>query len=120
MAPGSLSATMDFYNRHAQQGTDPLFGKRPPILKPLDQGPFVALELNFRDSFFSFFTLGGLRTSTEGEVLDRSGAPVPGLFAAGRCTSGLPAWGHGYSSGLSLADCSYFGRRAGKSAAARK
>lgn len=119
MPAGSLAATMDFYNRHAAEGQDPLFDKRAPMLTPLDQGPFIALELNFRDSYFSFFTLGGLRTSVDGEVLDRGGKPVGGLFAAGRCTSGLPAWGHGYSSGMSLADCTYFGRRAGRQAAAR-
>ena len=97
---------------------DPLFDKRPPILTPLDDGPFIALELNFQSSYFSFFTLGGLHTSADGEVLGRAGAPVPGLFAAGRCTSVLPAWGHGYSSGLSLADCTFFGRQAGRKAAA--
>ena len=118
MPEGTLSATMAFYNRHAKEGRDPLFGKRAPILTPLDQGPFVALELNFSSSYFSFFTLGGLRTSTDGEVLDRTGAPIDGLYAAGRCTSGLPAWGHGYSSGMSLADCTFFGRQAGRRAAA--
>jgi predicted oxidoreductase len=108
---------MDFYNQHAREGRDPLFDKQPPILTPLDQGPFVALELNFETSYFSFFTLGGLKTSTNAEVLSRSGAPIPGLYAAGRCTSGLPAWGHGYSSGMSLADCTFFGRQAGRTAA---
>lgn len=117
MAPGTLSQTMVVYNTHARDGRDPLFGKRPPILTPLDQGPFVALELNFHDSYFSFFTLGGLKTSTDGAVLDRSGAPIAGLYAAGRCTSGLPTWGHGYSSGMSLADCTFFGRQAGRTAA---
>lgn len=118
MAAGTLSNTMAFYNKHAAEGNDPLFHKQAPILTALDQGPFVALELNFEHSYFSFFTLGGLKTSTNGEVLDRTGAPVPGLFAAGRCTSGLPAWGHGYSSGMSLADCTFFGRQAGRRAAA--
>lgn len=117
MPENTLSATMAFYNRHAAAGSDPLFDKRAPILTALDQAPFVALELNFQTSYFSFFTLGGLKTSTDGEVLDRSGAPIPGLFAAGRCTSGLPAWGHGYSSGMSLADCTFFGRQAGRKAA---
>lgn len=117
MAEGTLSRTMAFYNEHARAGRDPLFDKQPPILTPLDQGPFIALELNFETSYFSFFTLGGLKTSTDGEVLDRAGAPIPGLFAAGRCTSGLPAWGHGYSSGMSLADCTFFGRQAGRKAA---
>ncbi len=117
MAEGTLARTMAFYNEHARAGRDPLFDKQPPILTPLDQGPFVALELHFQNSYFSFFTLGGLKTSTDGEVLDRAGAPIPGLFAAGRCTSGLPAWGHGYSSGMSLADCTFFGRQAGRKAA---
>ena len=117
MPAGTLAATMAVYNREAKDGRDPLFGKRPPILVPLDQGPFIALELNFETSYFSFFTLGGLRTTTNGEVLDRAGQVVPGLYAAGRCTSGLPAWGHGYSSGLSLADCTFFGRQAGRHAA---
>lgn len=117
MPEGTLSRTMAFYNEHAREGRDPLFDKQKPILTPLDQGPFVALELHFQNSYFSFFTLGGLKTSTDGEVLDRAGHAVPGLFAAGRCTSGLPAWGHGYSSGMSLADCTFFGRQAGRKAA---
>ena len=75
------------------------------------------LRLSGLDRGLSFFTLGGLHTSCDGEVLDREGRPIAGLFAAGRCTSGLPAWGHGYASGLSLADCTFFGRQAGRSAA---
>jgi succinate dehydrogenase/fumarate reductase flavoprotein subunit len=117
MPKGTLSATMALYNAHAHEGRDPLFDKKPPILTPLDQGPFIALELNFQTSYFSFFTLGGLKTSAHAEVLDRTGVPIAGLFAAGRCTSGLPAWGHGYSSGMSLADCTFFGRQAGIGAA---
>ncbi len=117
MPEGTLSHTMAFYNDHARKGRDLLFDKRAPILTPLDKAPFVALELNFESSYFSFFTLGGLHTSVSGEVLQPSGEPVPGLYAAGRCTHGLPAWGHGYSSGLSLADCTFFGRQAGRTAA---
>ena len=117
MPKGTLSHTMAFYNEHARKGRDPLFDKQVPILKPLDQGPFVALELNFAASYFSFFTLGGLKTSTDGEVINRASKAIPGLYAAGRCTSGLPAWGHGYSSGMSLADCTFFGRQAGRKAA---
>ena len=73
-----------------------------------------------------FFTAGNIEwtfgkdpshLATKAEVLDRAGHPVPGLYAAGRCTSGLPAWGHGYSSGMSLADCTFFGRQAGRTAA---
>jgi 3-oxo-5alpha-steroid 4-dehydrogenase len=61
------------------------------------------------------FTLGGLSTTLDAEVLHVSGEPIPGLFAAGRSTAGLAAWG--YASGISLGDGSFYGRRAGRSAA---
>ena len=54
------------------------------------------------------FTLGGLHTSVDGAVLDLDGAPIPGLYAAGRTTSGVAA--QGYCSGLSLGDSTLFGR----------
>ena len=117
MTPGTLTATVDLYNRHAANGEDPLWHKAPKWLKPLDEGPFAAIEFRIGYSFFSFFTLGGLNTRPTGEVLGRDGKPVPGLYAAGRTTSGLPRWGLGYSSGMSLADCTFFGRQAGRAAA---
>lgn len=117
MPEGTLSATMRTYNRYAVEGEDPVFRKRLPWLKALNVPPYAAVELNFGASFFSFFTLGGLRTKPTGEVLDRAGAPIHGLFAAGRAACGLPRWGAGYSSGMSLADCTFFGRLAGRSAA---
>lgn len=117
MPENSLTATVALFNRHAAEGQDPLCHKAPEWLKVLDEGPFAALELNILTSFFSFFTLGGLHTRPSGEVIDRAGDAVPGLYAAGRATSGLPRWGHGYSSGLSLADCTFFGRQAGRQAA---
>ena len=119
MVPGSLTATMDVYNRYAAQGQDPVWRKAPQWLKPLTEGPFAAFELRIGYSYFSYFTLGGLNTLPSGEVLDRAGEVIPGLYAAGRATSGLPRWGHGYSSGMSLADCTFFGRQAGRTAATR-
>ena len=64
------------------------------------------------------FTLGGLATTVDGEVLDLGGEPIPGLYAAGRTTSGIQAWG--YISGTSLGEGTYFGRRAGRAAATTK
>jgi len=49
--------------------------------------------------------------------LTSDGDPVPGLYAAGRTACGLPRWGAGYSSGMSLGDCTFFGRMAGRQAA---
>ncbi len=119
MPEDTLAATVRTFNRYAAEGHDPVYRKAPEWLKVLDEGPFAALELNVATSFFSFFTLGGLNTRPSGEVLDRMGTAIPGLYAAGRATSGLPRWGHGYSSGLSLADCTFFGRMAGRSAAGK-
>ncbi|MFP6599236.1 MAG: FAD-dependent oxidoreductase [Deltaproteobacteria bacterium] len=112
---GSLERTVSFYNRHAEEGRDPLFNKQPAYLKPLVTPPFAALDYTTDNSLYTVFTMGGLRTSVDGEVLTGQGLPVAGLYAAGRTTSGIAA--QGYSSGLSIADATFFGRRAGRAAA---
>ncbi|MBM7277928.1 FAD-dependent oxidoreductase [Gordonia rubripertincta] len=109
---GSLSATVELYNTHAADGTDPLFGKKSQWLKPIST-PVAAYDLR---GMTGGFTLGGLKTTVDSEVLHVSGAPIAGLYAAGRCTSGVCAGG--YASGASLGDGSFFGRRAGVSSAA--
>ncbi len=108
---GSLAATVQMYNRHAATGTDPLLHKKEQWVRPLT-GPVAAWDMR---GFTAGFTLGGLRTDVESRVLHVDGAPIPGLFAAGRCTSGVCAGG--YASGTSLGDGSFFGRRAGATAA---
>jgi 3-oxo-5alpha-steroid 4-dehydrogenase len=118
MPPGALPATMEQYNRWAARGQDPLFHKHPKYLQPLVEPPFGALDCTTDGSIFGVFTLGGLSVTAHGEVLDPDGTPVPGLFAAGRCTAGLPREGRTYASGLSLGDASFFGRLAGRRAAA--
>lgn len=114
---GSLSTTIDYFNAHAERGEDPLFHKRPPVLTPL-RAPLAAFDLRASKFIYAPFTLGGLDTSVDGAVLDVDGAPIPGLFAAGRTTSGVAA--QGYCSGLSLGDSTLFGRIAGQSAAGAK
>ena len=115
---GSLTSTVRLYNHYAAQGTDPLFHKAAKWLQPLTQPPFVALDCRIDHCFYASFTLGGLDTLPSGEVLDAERRPIAGLFAAGRTACGLPRWGEGYSSGLSLADATFFGREAGRRAAA--
>ncbi|MGH8445333.1 MAG: FAD-dependent oxidoreductase, partial [Solimonas sp.] len=116
---GSLTSTVALYNRHAAQGQDPLFRKGAKWLRPLIEPPFVALDCRIDHAVYFSFTLGGIDTLPGGEVLTASREPVAGLYAAGRTTSGLPRWGAGYSSGLSLADATFFGRQAGRQAAQR-
>lgn len=108
---GALTSTVGTYNRHAADGADPLLHKKPQWVRPLT-GPVAAWDMR---GFTAGFTLGGLRTDVDSRVLHVDGNPIPGLFAAGRCTSGVCAGG--YASGTSLGDGSFFGRRAGASAA---
>ncbi len=112
---GSLQHTVAYYNEYAAQGEDPLFHKAADHLVPLVKPPFAALDYRTEASLYTVFTLGGLHTDVDGRVLTPDGVPVPGLWAAGRTTSGLAA--QGYSSGLSIADATFFGRRAGVAAA---
>lgn len=108
---GSLTTTVAEYNRHAAAGTDPVFGTKPEWVVPIGT-PVAAVDLR---GSTGGFTLGGLATTVDAQVLHVDGTPIPGLYAAGRCTSGLSAFG--YCSGISLGDGSFFGRRAGVHAA---
>ena len=117
MPPRVLADTLASYNTHAARGEDPLFHKHKDWLVPLVQPPFTAFDIRLSAMPYPFFTLGGIHTNTFSEVLTMDGEPIPGLFAAGRTASGLCA--HGYSSGVSIADATFFGRRAGERAAVR-
>ncbi|WP_020109233.1 FAD-dependent oxidoreductase [Nocardia sp. 348MFTsu5.1] len=107
---GGLRSTVDLYNRYAESSSDPFLHKKAEWVRPL-KTPIGAYDLR---GMVGGFTLGGLKTSVDSEVLHVSGEPIPGLYAAGRCTSGVCAGG--YASGASLGDGSFFGRRAGISA----
>jgi succinate dehydrogenase/fumarate reductase flavoprotein subunit len=113
---GSLVDTMVRYNRDAAKGEDTSFYKHPDWLKPLDQGPWAAFDISFNKSNYLYITLGGLKISTEGQVLDPAGKPMSGLYAAGACTAHIPKCGKSYASGMSLGPGSYFGRVAGRAA----
>lgn len=115
---GALQRTLAEYNRHAENGEDPLFYKHSEWVKPLNVGPYAAFDVSFNKSTYLFITLGGLKTNADGEVLTPLGRNVPGLYAAGACVSSIPQDGEGYASGLSLGPGSFFGRCAGRRAAA--
>ena len=118
MPEGELVHTLESYNRAAERGEDPLFHKSRAHLRPLREPPFAALDCCTANSFFGVFTLGGLAIRASAEVLTPEGEPIPGLYAAGRNTAGLCLEGRGYASGLSIGDATFFGRVAGRNAAA--
>ncbi|MEE4661437.1 MAG: FAD-dependent oxidoreductase [Halieaceae bacterium] len=119
-APGTLTQTISTYNRFAAEGQDPLFHKDAAFLRPLDKPPYALLDFTIGPGmYYPAFTFGGLDTTVDGEVRRSDGSTIPGLYAAGRCSAGLPRSGEGYASGMSIGDATYFGRRAGRAAAAR-
>ncbi|GIH91134.1 FAD-binding dehydrogenase [Planobispora siamensis] len=78
-------------------------------------GPLIAVRLHI----LTRKTLGGLHTDLSSRVLDASGAPLPGLYAAGE-VAGFGGGGvHGYRSleGTFLGGCLFSGRAAGRAAA---
>lgn len=119
MPAGELVHTIDTYNHHATQGKDPMWHKVAQFLKPLTEPPFAALNFSGDAVRGTSFTLGGLSTLPSGQVLTPDGSIIEGLYAAGRTACGIPRWGEGYSSGMSLGDSSFFGRQAGRHAATR-
>ncbi len=117
---GALARTLETYNNSALAGEDPVCHKHKKYLTPLDQPPYAAFDLTVgKGAIFATMTFGGLDTLPTGEVLSPAKQPIPGLYAAGRNSAGLPRCAEGYSSGMSIGDATFFGRLAGLSAATR-
>lgn len=92
--PSGLEQTVHDYNKDAEHGEDPAFGrgstsfnryladpdnKPNPCVAPVKAGPFYAVKVLMGD----LGTFDGLRTSVVGEVLQRNGNPIVGLYATG-------------------------------------
>lgn len=115
---GSLVQTVDYYNRHAKDGRDPLLHKLGKFVAPLTQPPYTAYDVSTKNGFTPAHTFGGLQTSLDAEVINAYGEVIPGLYAAGRTSAGLPVAPY-IGSGVSIGDGTFFGRRAGIHAARR-
>lgn len=113
---GALQNTVAYYNRYAGNGEDPVFRKSREYLRPLQGPPYSAWDISVDRAFFPVHTLGGLATGINGEVINSFSEPVPGLYAVGRTSAGIPTAPY-LASGLSLGDATFFGRRAGRAAA---
>jgi 3-oxo-5alpha-steroid 4-dehydrogenase len=118
MPPGTLVQSVESYNRHAAHREDPLLHKDQKFIAPIIQPPFTAYDLSTRNAFTPAHTFGGLHTSLDAEVLNAYGDAIPGLYAAGRTSAGLPVAPY-IGSGISIGDCTFFGRRAAMHAARR-
>ncbi len=116
-----LEFTIENYNDLARTGQiDPL-GKPADYVQPLEHPPYYAVDCSL-DTPHAFpcpvLTLGGLVVDEDSGLVKREdGAVIQGLYAAGRTALGICS--ESYVSGLSIADCVFSGRRAGKHAASR-
>jgi 3-oxo-5alpha-steroid 4-dehydrogenase len=132
--PDGLAATVAAYNAvaafadssdtglshpgHSSIGAVPAdpAGKPSDLLRPQDQPPYSLIDFSIRPRLLNpapVLTLGGLMVDHgTGQVLRADGTTVPGLYAAGRSAVGLCS--RSYVSGLSIADCVFSGRRAGR------
>lgn len=115
MPQQALQATIDDYNRAAQQGQGDVLGKDGVALGPIRQPSFAAINISADNPAFPLpaITLGGLKVNeASGVVVNAQGQDIKGLYAVGRSAVGIAS--NGYVSGLSLADCLWSGRRAGQ------
>ena len=117
--PEVLRETIDRFNRDAAGGSDAAFGKGTtsyqrfmgdprnlpnPCLRPLDQGPWYAVELRLGD----LGTYAGLATNESAQVLDREGVAIEGLYAAGN--DAMSVMGGAYpGAGITLGPALTFG-----------
>lgn len=113
----ALEQTIARYNQDIASGQPDEHAKPDKYRTAITTGPFLAIDISIGSKFpCPTLTLGGLNVEEDsGRVLDEQKNPIPGLYAAGRNAVGLCA--HTYISGLSLADCLFSGRRAGRHAA---
>ena len=96
-----VAAGIDSDFGRGDEAYDRAFSRGKPPLVPIDTGPFHAAAFGLSD----LGTKGGLRTDTRARVLDETGEPIPGLYAAGNtmaAVSGMTYPGGGNPIGASM------------------
>jgi 3-oxo-5alpha-steroid 4-dehydrogenase len=115
--PAGLRATVQAHLEALRDGKDDPMGKPAELVRAIERPPYSLIDVSVRPRIAypcPMLTLGGLTVDEEtGQVRNAFGGTVPGLYAAGRSAVGICSTS--YVSGLSLADCVFSGRRAGRS-----
>ncbi len=122
--PGALAVTVAGYNRARRTSatfkpleldglaTQSLEPRKSNWARPIDRPPYLAYPITCANCF----TFGGVKVSTDAEVLDLDGVPIPGLYAAGEV---IGLYYGTYTGATSVLRGAVFGRKAGLHAAAR-
>lgn len=127
-----LAATLRQWNANVAAEVDPDFGRGSSAydgywgdtaaatpagqtLGPIDTAPYYAVPVKVG----AMGTKGGPRTDRDGRVLHVTGAPIPGLFAAGNAMAGVTGKAYGGAGGT-LGPAMVFGYRSGYAAATGK
>ena len=119
ISPDGLLRTVERYNGDVASGAADAMGKGREYLRPLRGGPYTAVACHLDGLLFPApcITLGGLDVDGDTQQVRRSdGSTIAGLYAVGRCAAGVASGS--YVSGLSLADCVFSGRNAGRAVTA--
>lgn len=106
----ALKASIEKYNGYCESGVDEEFGKDAKYLFPLESGPYYAFEL-----FAGIFTtVGGMKITTDAQVLDENARPIPHLYAVGCDAGGI--YGDSYDVSICEGSCQGFAVFSGKAA----
>ena len=110
--PATLADTLNKWNQYVADQNDPDFERTTGMEADLSQPPYYAIKI----APGIHHTMGGVKIDTSARVIDVSGKPIPGLFAAGEVTGGV----HGGNriGGNAVADIVVFGTVASESAVA--
>ena len=106
-----LQKTIDTWNQYCKDGKDPEFNYRG-TMNPIEEGPYYLMACKPA----VHYTMGGLHINTDAQVLDQTGAPIPGFYAAGEVAG--HKMGTNRLGSCSMTDIYTFGRIAGTNAAA--
>ena len=100
------------YNPHKLDGNKVknIFPSRSNWALPLDNPPYLAYPVICGMTF----CYGGLKTSINGELINKNGDIINGLYAVGEMLGGL--WHNNYPSGGGMMAGAVFGKNAGKHA----
>lgn len=108
--PATLAETLDTWNKAVAAKKDAEFERDTGMDNDLSVAPYYAIKI----APGIHHTMGGVKIDTKAQVIDKSGNPIPGLFAAGEVTGGV----HGGNrlGGNAVADIVIFGGIASDSA----